>query len=111
MKRGGAALALMVLSACHRVAMPLPLQMAPNFSCIVMNENAQDMHVEISYDLDAPRWVPLVIPARKEQTFEMPVRIRIVSPSDTDDHVLAMGRRYAIIWRESAWRVVEPTPR
>jgi hypothetical protein len=111
MKWGGAALALMVLSACHRVAMPLPLQMAPNFSCVVMNVNAQDMAVDISYDLDTPHWVPLVIPAGKEQTFEMPVRIRILSPSDTDDHVLAMGKRYAIMWREGAWRVVEPTPR
>jgi hypothetical protein len=111
MKWGGAALAIMMLSACHRVAMPIPLTMAPNFSCVVMTENAQDMDVQISYNLDAPHWVPLVIPAGKEQTFEMPVRIRILSPSVTDDHVLAMGRRYLIMWRDSAWRVVEPTPR
>jgi hypothetical protein len=111
MKRGAAALAVtLLLNACHRQR-PLPLMMAPSFSCVVMNENAQDMAVEISYNLDAPRWVPLVIPAHNEQTFERPVRIRILSPSVTDDHDLAMGKRYAIIWQESAWRVVEPTPR
>ena len=101
---------MLLLSACHRVVMPIPLKMALNSSCVVMNENAQDMDVQISSDLDAPRWVPLVIPARSEQTFERTVRIRIVSPSDTDDHVLAMGKRYAIIW-DGSWRVVEPTPR
>jgi hypothetical protein len=104
----------LLLAGCRHVPLT-PVTMAPHFSCVIMNESPQDLDVQISYNQLAPRWEPLHIPAGNEQEFDRPVRIRIASPSNGgglswDDHVLEMGKRYAIVWDRSIWRVVEPTP-
>ena len=97
-----------LLAGCRHPTL-IPVTMVPHFSCLVMNRSAQDLDVQISYNLDAPRWEPYRIPAGNEQEFDRPVRIRIAldgSGLHWDDHVLEMGKRYSIEWDGSIWHLV-----